>query len=85
MAITYQGKPFTGVTYNQGSYTGDRGHIFIKGIQQCSYALNAQGRNRIWESFKSIAYLKSLILEGKVCKMCAKNVNEKIQQLTEGK
>ena len=75
MRVIYEGKPFTGVTYNQGLFAGNRGHLFLKGQIQCSYPLNLQANNRIYQVIKTIAKLENVIQTGKVCKQCAKNVS----------
>ena len=80
MTVLYGGKPFSGVTYNQGAFTGDRGHLFIKGIQQCSYGLNLKARNRIYQVIQTIAKLKNVIEAGGVCEQCAKNVGVLIKE-----
>ena len=79
MAVKLDGKPFTGVTYNQGAFSGDRGHLFIKGIQQCSHSLSIQAKNRIWQRLFTIAKLKELIADGNICQSCAKNVTKLIE------
>lgn len=78
MAVKLDGKPFTGVTYNQGAFSGDRGHLFIKGIQQCSHSLSIQAKNRIWQKLFTIAKLQELIADGNICQSCAKNVTKLI-------
>lgn len=80
MAIKYEGKPFTGITYNQGSFTGDRGHLFIKGIQQCSHSLSLQAKNRIWQRLFTIAKLQEIISQGSVCQSCSKKVIKLIEE-----
>jgi hypothetical protein len=85
MAVNYEGKPFTGVTYNQGSFTGDRGHLFIKGIQQCSHLLSLQARNRIWQRLFTIAKLQETISGGSICQACAKKVTNLIEAKGEAK
>ncbi len=79
MAVKLDGKPFTGVTYNQGAFSGDRGHLFIKGIQQCSHSLSIQAKNRIWQRLFTIAKLQELIADGNICQSCAKNVTKLIE------
>jgi hypothetical protein len=74
MQVLQNGKPFSGITYNQGSFTGDRGHLFIQGSQQCSYGLNLHSANRIYQNIRTIAQLKNVIDTQNVCKQCAKNV-----------
>ena len=49
MSVKLNGKPFTGVSYNQGIFSGNKGHIFIDGHVKCSYSLNLYAKNRIWE------------------------------------
>jgi hypothetical protein len=85
MTVKMDGKPFTGVTYNQGSYTGDKGHIFIHGIMQCSYSLNLHGRYRIWQKIRTIKYLSNLIEENSICKVCANKTKNLIKQTMESK
>ena len=80
MTVNYNNKPFTGVTYNQGAFTGNRAHFFIKGQQQCSYSLNLQAGNRIYKTIQTIANLQKLINTKSACKQCASNVNAAIQQ-----
>jgi len=80
MAVKLNGKLFTGVTYNQGAFTGDRGHLFIKGIQQCSYFLSLQGRNRIWQNLFTIAKLQEKITGGSICQACAQKVIKLIEE-----
>jgi hypothetical protein len=80
MAVKMDGKPFTGVTYNQGSFTGDRGHIFIRGSIQCSYSLNLSGRYRVWQKVQTIKFLSELIEDGSICKVCAKKTKDLIQE-----
>jgi hypothetical protein len=80
MAVKLDGKPFTGVTYNQGAFSGDRGHLFIKGIQQCSHSLSIQAKNRIWQRLFTIAKLQELIADGNICQSCAKNVTKLIEE-----
>ena len=79
MKVRLEGKPFTGVTYNQGAFSGDRGHLFIKGIQQCSHSLSIQAKNRIWQRLFTIAKLQELIADGNICQSCAKNVTKLIE------
>lgn len=83
--IKMNGQPFSGVTYNQGAFAGNRGHLFIKGIQQCSYALSIKSRNRIWNSITQIAKLEQTIADGNICEQCAKNTTELIKKHKEGK
>jgi hypothetical protein len=78
MIIKMDGKPFSGVTYNQGQFTGTQGHLFIAGEQQCSYGLNYQARNRIWDKVRTWSQLESLISGDDICKQCAKNATSKI-------
>ena len=78
--IKYDGKPFNGVTYNQGAYTGDRGHLFIKGEIQCSNAINYKAKNRVWIPLSKVYELENLIAQGGICQHCAKNVNALIQK-----
>ena len=85
MAVNCEGKPFTGVTYNQGSFTGDRGHLFIKGNQQCSYIINVGARNRIWQRVFTIAKLQETISGGSICEVCAKKVTNLIEEKGEAK
>jgi bacterioferritin-associated ferredoxin len=85
MAVKLDGKLFTGVTYNQGAFTGDRGHLFIKGIQQCSHSLSLQARNRIWQKLFTIAKLQETISNGSICQACAKKVTNLIQEKGEAK
>jgi hypothetical protein len=75
MKIVQNGKLFSGISYNQGAFTGDRGHLFIQGTQQCSYGLNLQSRNRIYQSIKTIKQLKNVLDTQNVCKQCAKKVS----------
>jgi bacterioferritin-associated ferredoxin len=79
MAVKVDGKLFTGVTYNQGAYAGDRGHLFIMGMQQCSYALSLRARNRIWQKITTIAGLEKIVAEPNTCEKCSKNVTQVIQ------
>ncbi len=79
MAIRLEGKLFTGVTYNQGAFSGDRGHLFILGVQQCSYALSIQAKNRVWIKLFTIAKLEKTITDGNICNACAKNVGQLIE------
>ena len=83
--VTMNGKPFSGVTYNQGSFTGDRGHIFIGGYIQCSYALNLSARFRIWEKIETVKTLSGLIETDEICKACAKKTKNLIQKAGETK
>ncbi len=85
MGVLYGGVPFSGVTYNQGAFTGNRGHVFIKGKQQCSYGLNLKATNRIYQPVKTIAELKNVIEAGNVCEQCAKNVGVLIKEYEEAK
>ena len=78
MKIRLNGKVFTGISYNQGSFTGDRGHVFIAGVQQCSYALSLQAKTRVWFR-KTITELEQTITYQNTCQTCAKNVIELIQ------
>lgn len=82
MAITYGGKLFTGVSFNQGSFVGDRGHFFIKGVQQCSYALSLTSRNRVWIPFDSVNKFTNA---EKICTKCSAKVAGLIKQMEEGK
>jgi hypothetical protein len=79
MAVRLEGKLFTGVTYNQGAFSGDRGHLFILGVQQCSHALSLQAKNRVWLKLFTIAKLEKTITEGSICQACAKNVTQLIE------
>lgn len=79
MAVKVDGKLFSGVTYNQGSFAGDRGHLFIMGMQQCSYALSYHARNRIWKKITTIAGFEKVVVEPDTCEKCAKNVKQAIQ------
>jgi bacterioferritin-associated ferredoxin len=79
MAVKVDGKKFTGVTYNQGAFSGDRGHLFILGMQQCSYSLAIQSRNRVWQKLITIAKLEQVIADGNICSACAKNVTQLIE------
>ena len=83
MTIKMNGKPFTGVTYNQGSFTGHRGHIFIGGRIQCAYSLNLSGRNRIWEKIETLNVLSELLETDKICKVCAKKTKDLIEARTQ--
>ena len=78
--VTMNGKPFSGVTYNQGSFTGNRGHIFINGYIQCSYGLNVSARSRIWEKIETVKVLSQLVETDEICKVCAKKTKELIKQ-----
>jgi len=78
MIIKMNGKPFSGVTYNQGQFTGTQGHLFIAGEQQCNYGLNYEARNRIWDQVRTWSQLASLISNDGICKQCAKNATAKI-------
>jgi hypothetical protein len=78
MAVKLDGILFTGVSYNQGSFSGNKGHIFIKGQIQCSYSLNLSAKNRIWQKIESIKHLLSLIETGSICKACAKQTKDLI-------
>lgn len=79
MAVKLDGKPFTGVTYNQGAFSGDRGHLFILGVQQCSHALSLQAKNRVWVKLITMAKLEKTIADGSICQACAKNVTQLIE------
>jgi hypothetical protein len=81
MGVKLDGKLFTGVSYNQGSFAGDKGHIFIKGQIQCSYSLNLSAKNRIWQKIESVKYLSNLIETGSICKVCAKQTKGLIQEI----
>lgn len=83
MAVKLDGKLFTGVSYNQGSFSGDRGHIFIKGQIQCSYSLNLSAKNRVWQKIETVKSLSNLIETGSICKVCAKETNNLIQKTRE--
>lgn len=86
MAVLYGGKPFSGITYNQGAFSGDKGHLFIKGIQQCSYALNRKSKNRVWIPFKLIGELvRNINSNANVCSACRKEVLAKIERITSEK
>ena len=82
--IKYDGKPFNGVTYNQGSFAGERGHLFINGVQQCKHQLNLVARNRIWNPIATITKVQTLITNGGICEQCAKTVTNKINAYQEG-
>jgi hypothetical protein len=73
--VKLQGKPFSGITYNQGVFTGNRGHIFIKGHQQCTYGLNIQSANRIFQAINTILDLENAIKLDNICKQCHKKVS----------
>lgn len=79
MKVRLEGKLFTGVTYNQGAFSGDRGHLFILGVQQCSHALSLQAKNRVWARLITIAKLEKTIADGGICQACAKNVTALIE------
>jgi hypothetical protein len=72
--VLYGGQPFSGVTYNQGAFSGDKGHLFIRGEQQCSYGLSLMSKSRIYCKIATIAKLQDVIQTGNVCEQCAKNV-----------
>lgn len=78
--IKYDGKPFNGVSYNQGAFAGDRGHLFIGGEMQCNYGINPQAKNRIWQPVFKIAQLEKIIADGSICKQCVKNVTKRIEE-----
>ena len=80
MTVNYGGKPFSGVTYNQGAFSGNRGHLFIKGKQQCSHGLNLKAYNRIYETMTKIDELVLAIKNDNICKQCATNVTKLIKE-----
>lgn len=86
MTVLYGGKPFSGITYNQGAFSGDKGHLFIKGIQQCSYALNRKSKNRVWFPIKGIAELERNINGNEnLCSACRTEILAKIERITSQK
>jgi len=78
--VLYGGVPFSGVTFNQGPFSGDKGHLFIKGQQQCSYGLSLMSRSRIYRQISTIAKLQDVISAENVCEQCAKNVQTLIDE-----
>jgi hypothetical protein len=85
MTVKMNGKPFTGVTYNQGSFTGDRGHLLIAGQVQCSSSLNLTGKGRIWEKIETTEALLELLEADSICKVCVKQTKALIKKVGEGK
>jgi hypothetical protein len=83
MAVKVNGKIFTGVTYNQGPFGGDRGHIFINGRIQCSCSLNLHASNRIWLEIRLVKDLVDLVKQGSTCKICAKKTKTLINAAEE--
>lgn len=83
--IKYGGELFSGVTYNQGQFSGKNGHLFILGKQQCNYGLSLQARNRIWIPITKWSKMEQIISNGDTCKQCAKNVTAKIDARKEKK
>jgi hypothetical protein len=81
MSIKLDGKPFTGVSYNQGAFSGNKGHIFINGQVKCSYSLNLSAKNRIWEKIQTIENFLSLIETGSICKVCAEQTKNLIKEV----
>jgi hypothetical protein len=75
MKVRLNGKVFTGITYNQGAFSGDRGHVFIGGVQQCSHALSLQTKTRVWLR-KTMGELEKTITYQNTCQACAKNVTQ---------
>jgi hypothetical protein len=80
MSVKLNGKPFTGVSYNQGSFAGNKGHIFINGYIKCSYSLNLSAKNRIWKKIQTIENFLSLIQSGSICKVCAEQTTNLIKE-----
>lgn len=78
--VKLDGQPFSGVTFNQGVFAGNRGHIYIQGVQQCKYAINVMARNRLWISIKTITDLEKRIQGAEICQQCAKTTSEKINK-----
>ncbi len=81
MGVKLDGKPFTGVSYNQGSFSGNKGHIFIKGQIQCSYSLNLSGKNRIWQKIETIKYFLDVIKTDSICKVCSEQTKNLIEEV----
>jgi hypothetical protein len=78
--IKMDGKPFTGVTYNQGAYAGNRGHLAIKGQLMCKTSMNLHANNRIWNRITSTANLENIANQDNTCKQCSKKVLDLINQ-----
>jgi len=83
--IKMDNAPFTGITYNQGPYTGNRGHLVIKGQLMCKSGLNLQAKNRIWNKITSTENLEFSAKESNTCKQCSKKVLSLIEQARKAK
>lgn len=83
--IKMDNKPFTGVTYNQGAFAGNRGHLVIKGQLMCNVSMNLHANNRIWNRITSTANLENIANQNNTCKVCSKKVLDLISQARKNK
>lgn len=83
--IKINGAPFTGITYNQGAFAGNRGHLVIKGQLMCKTSMNLHAKNRIWNQITSTANLENIANQNDTCKQCSKKVLDLISQARKNK